>query len=429
MFVLAKTGDFLLNQFDGLRDQRSWENFYGHVTMNFRQANGFNWDTSEVGPANLNDLFWKTKVRVLSMHQVGLADVESQKRTASFSLAMMGIIPVNRIADNRVRDEANRIPAETNPSRCVFTVNGPPGSRTCRLLDNQARTLNVKICMLDANNQKNADPLTNKARITKCVKTFFQALSTKKANDASSAQERSWKDLVIHLCSNQDLKRCVCPTDFDQDFFRKLEDHVDTSLVAEPNIDDGTYIVTWAKNLHTSILQAMHTMTKSTFMSNALPINVNSNTASEFVKTVNGTCKAGRRQFFHLPTTNVPKPVAIHVLVHLFFLVGPAASTMEGNQKSNTGLINLLKVVKANGAGIMFPKLDDETFFQITDPSCRQSVSDADGPVSFVAHDSTSPEPSVSVPNFRDLFFVFTNPEIQLSGFVLCFYKSRNSTS
>jgi hypothetical protein len=351
LVVLGRIGDFLFRHFNGLKTLEDWEIFYSYITLNFQKANsgaGVVWETSEVAPANCDDLFWKTKVRLLSMHIVGFADLESQKRTATFSSAMMGIIPVDRLEDSHVRDNKGQI-GILNDCKTAFATEGTRDKAfDAVLFRNQAKTVPLTIGLLDGRSIS----LEGK------VQEFFMNYSAHKANSASAAQPRSWREMALHLCTSILVQGAVVPADYSKAFFSVMEEHVkprkDGSL-PDPNPDCGRYIYEWGFACEDAILDTIYSLVDDPYVQDVMPRD-----NSEAWKTLGGFKSSIKEAFKPMKTipfnhpSLIPKPEVIHLMSYLILLVGPAEAKIS-TPLINQGLRNLLEVIKSGGKGVLSP--------------------------------------------------------------------------
>lgn len=365
LIVLGEIGAFIIKHFNGLKKVSDWLDYYTLLTDTYfgQLDEEETWDTNEAPPSNINDLMWKTKVRALSMHPTALADVEAQKRTVSVTCALMGITPVTSIADSVVGDDKIKIPSKMNPCRLV---NESWRSLVTPLIHNQSTLVTVKIGILKTS-QEETDP----NRLNGRVRDFYKALSAKRADAASKAEERSWKDVLISVIHNRKVRKTLLPADFDDKFFQKKEaftgrEHVD--LVHAMQVNTGRYLHEWGKDCQHHILDAIHSERASAAVARVLPQQVDCGKIQSFTDAVNKSYQTKSYSIWYLPR-QIGTPKAIHTLIYLVFLIGP--SNCDGT-KRNGGLENLEAIIKASGRGI---KPLHEACFACQDQCYEQSVS------------------------------------------------------
>lgn len=372
LIVLAKIGEFIFVKFNGLKKLTDWGHFYGYLSLTFQKdlyASHHVWNPTEVQPANPNDLFWKTKVRLLSMHTVGFADIESQKRTASFSAAMMGIIPVNRIDSCNVHNTECLLPENLNDCQFPFNAKNVKVASSSLLVENQGKTMNLQVGLLKG----------SKHQFDNNVERFFQAFSGKKANAASTAQVRTWQDMALRLCDSVNVQQMVVPADYSKLYFDTYEDMTTVTakgFVKDPNYFIGIYLLQWAKDCQQSILESISTMHDSPYVRTAMPKEQQCGTDKEFMKIIVNAWGKKNRNFFTLPN-KLPKVPAVHAMTYLIFLVGPADANAD-TPSENSGLKNLKSIIKSKGGGgHMVDQEQSGPCWSIRDKQYTQSVSKA----------------------------------------------------
>jgi hypothetical protein len=373
LMTLGKIGDFILEHFDALKTLQNWKDFCARIAPahNEEDRDCAENCASEVVPANCNDLFWKTKVRLLARHSVGFGDLEGQKRTASFTCAMMGILPVDAIPESNVRDVSCRIGKKMNDCQLLF-LQGPNSAASqlgaeSRLMKNQAKRLPLKIGLLnDGPGSTHSD-----------VCHFYLAFSGMKANAASSCQDRSWKEMASFLCESEHVRDCVIPADFRQDFFERMEEKLSTTtMVPNANLTDGAHLKDWAKARDNGTVEEMFTKAQSPCVKLAMPKEASKRHEElhDFKRVLNdGWGKT--KTHFTLPS-KIPSPVPINAIGHLIFLVGPAAAR-ESSHHHNEGLENLKAVIKAKGKGVIDQSIASDCF-EGGEKNHVQSVSEED---------------------------------------------------
>jgi hypothetical protein len=401
LIMLGEIGVFLTKQFNSLRSIEDWEGFYEYLTENFNQERTLDestWNTDEVRPCNFDDLVWKTKVRFLSMHVVGLADLEGQKRTASFTCSLMGIIPVSSIRQSGTSGESGRIHLRLNKWRSVHPErNGNLGDL---LIANQSKTIQMKIGILN----------TNQEGLGGLVQRFYSEFSVKKADAAAKAQERSWKDITIGLCRDTIVRAQVLPADFSREYLGKVEDKSfgNPKEQKEFDNDSGTILQKWMTTCKRQVLHSIYMQVKSNAVSKVMPRNQPTETFLAFSQVCNRSGIKNTTSIWSFPKS-VPLPKPIHTLVYLLCLIGPAAAHSD---HTNPGLENFEAVILSKGSGIQVPIQD---CFTREDPEYSQTVS----PMKV----STCMSLMIFSP-YVSILFHFS----WISGFIDGFYKPRNST-
>jgi hypothetical protein len=356
--VLAEIASFLREHFGALATVRDWENFYEYVTITFNQLHelaGTDWNTWEVRPCNFNDLGWKSKVRVLSMHLSGMGDLESQKRTASTTCSMMGIKPPASIKESNIGlGEACKIPLATNPMRSAT-------KRTHYLVQNQACHVPVKIGLLNT-------PLLHYGGR---VQEFLRKFSMKKADAASKAQERSWKDITLSLCTANPLLKAIVPADVSKSWFDQKDEEMvgNKELTKRMDSAKGTYISVWAEECKEVIMQSMYLHHNTNAFEKVMPSGAPNDTYSQFKSNVEKSTANKPIATFSFPHKTIPAPKPVYTLSYLIFLIGPAAAWKSDD---NQGLDDLVAVIKGRGKG-MFQV--EEECYDFNNPLYTQMVS------------------------------------------------------
>lgn len=274
------------------------------------------------------------------MHRVGLGDLEGQKRTASFTCSLMGIIPVSSIHLSLGGGNGSlEIPSDWN---LMSTVE----METCDEADdplilNQAKTFQLKIGMLNSKT----------TGFNKKVRELYSLFSTKKADAAAKAQERTWKDIALALCRDVNVRGHAFPCDFSKEFYDKEEDRE----VGKPpkqrlvESESGNLLHKWLLSLRKSVLARLHKEVEGRTMFKVLPVDADTSTLEAFIRTVNKSIKKTTGSIYSFPR-KIPLPKAIHTMVYFISLTGPAASNASG---VNMGLDNLANVISSLGNGIL----------------------------------------------------------------------------
>jgi hypothetical protein len=354
----------ITTQFNDLKEIEDWEFLYAVLTSNLDEDKEW---TNDFVPCNLDDLFWKTKVRFLSMHNVGFADLEGQKRTCSFSCALMGIVPRQTIAEFKVREEDCRVTAKRNPARRTDIRSKP---RKLSVLHNQSRKFTLTVGMLSLGE--------GEVSLEGAVKTFYNEFSSKKANAASRAQENSWKEIALKMCSQEDLKDALIPYDFKKTYFEDQEDlpgaiaQTDaTEKAYKLSLDKGSYIKQWAKDCRSAIVQQIFRLRSVPALAQVLPAQKKNELLPEFTAALLEKLNKRTTAIWSLPH-KVPAPKAVNTLIYSIFLIGPASACIEDN---HTGLKRLVKVINSDGTGVQ-----DNTFWRDRPDDCYVFEPPTDGP-------------------------------------------------
>jgi hypothetical protein len=409
LMLLNTIGKHIERKFNGLAYHDDWELLYEVLTINYMkhlmETTGETWDTEEVPPCNFNDLVWKTKVRFLSMHPIGLADIEGQKRTTAFTCSMMGILPTTTISSCQVEDNAVKIPPEIND--CLDGDLERAVLRAHNLMHNQKQKFPFKIGSLYSK---------KRYKFNGPVKVFYSQYSAYKADAAAKVQTRSWKDIALFLCDSQETRSLVFPADFNRPWMTRLEMRARDNRKLKPRLalDNGQYIWCWAEECKQGLLELLHTQRHSQAVIQVMPKDKPCDSLEEFVAALDLTAK--KKGTIWGLARHIPVPRPIHLLVYLVFLLGPAQAESDSQ---NTGLDDLSAVVQSNGSGI---RTEPEPCFIISDPDYEQKVRD---PIDIIPtyhliyhliciSSDVSPPPAIA---FRVLSFQNPNPEFRVLSF------------
>jgi hypothetical protein len=367
LMLFGFLGDVLAKYFNSLAKISDWENLYTVLTANFQKD--VTWPTGNLmaEPKNTNDLLWKTKLRFQSLHRVRHAEVESQKRVSSYSCAMMGVRPVNKLSKCILWDETVRLPTE----KSICSRQGmeeKAKAEVSNLIRHQADMVTVHIVIDKVK--------TNYKRIPLSEAKFYQAFSKKKAIAATLAQKRSWKDCFLLMCRSKRLLSKLHPADFSHAFFdARTEDPEWQGEIAESG--GGICIESWAEDCKRSIYEVMFEERGTPAFQNVMKGSFGPGVPdfSNFYNRIlekNGTNSKFKSQ------TKIPKPQPVVTLACLFFLTAPAnATTDEQGTVLNDGLDDLLAVTASNGRGDFVPPCQNIgcCSFEEKDINCKQTAS------------------------------------------------------
>jgi hypothetical protein len=344
VLIFGQLGWYLSHRFNSLREVDDWQAL--HYLLTIATPEKWKWATEECMPSNVNDLMWKTKLKFLSSHWVGLADSESQKRTSAFTGALMGIRPHCSISASRVADESCKIAKEVNECRSPF----------CNTYDksylvlNQAKTVSLTIGLL-----RTEIPQT---KMDSLAIEFYKNLSERKANAASKAEDRSWKDVILSMIQSPIVKYAVFPADYSGDFFARQEELLDSSKDTKAyevnmNVDTGAFINVWAEECRHAILLDLYSHKDTVAVTTAMQKKKNVDNFVDFEAAVNEKLTTRTTSLWSFPKV-IPSPQAIHTVHFLIFILGPASAT---NYNVNAGFDMLQDVCLAAGKGREATKL------------------------------------------------------------------------
>lgn len=365
-------GRTLVQVFNSLACVKDWRKLYCVLTIILKKrlegkTPGWTWNPALAQPANVHDLIYKTKIRFLCMHRVRHIQLEGQKRQASFDCALMGIRPVKSVHECNVRDTNVRIPASMSHLGSCGTV-----WKTTKdnLMQNQCVNVPMTIGIASTS-------ITDETFAHSEV-AYYRALSREKAEAASMAEQRSWKDFVIGLSLSRDVRCAVHPADFDHAFHLRLEEfgsNVKANLNTKSAQNQaGKFINHWATKAVETIQRTLFTEKKSKSFHYEMPEATSMVTADAFIASMKESASKVSQSKWSFPPNRIPTPQALHAVVHLVFLTGPAESFKqeEPSEFRNIGLDNLCRLIKSKGAGELEVL---QTCFKITDVRYKQTVS------------------------------------------------------
>ena len=246
------------------------------------------------------------------------------------------------------------------------------------------------------------------------VQRFLTEFSSKKANAAALAQERSWKDFTLQLCEHGSVRHRSVPPDFDKVYLDVLDERDNTTedQILEAKVATGGYLRNWLHELDDAIQGGMYNQLDSTFVCHVLSAGVEYNSFPKFQTALKDSWGSQGKSVFTL-AKNIPGPVPIHVLAYIILMIAPASAARceDMETTSNAGLDQFKAVIKGNGTGINKAPSSEKVFFSMNNPDYIQSVSEADK------------KKVSSRPISPSCFYSFTNT--QISGIIFRKNKSR----
>lgn len=379
----AMIGSLLVERFNSLDTVEDWEKLHDVLTMTYHaklEVARVGWDVTYVIPANLHDLLWKTKIRFLTQHGVRNSQEEGQKRLVSMLSALMGIRPVKRLDDCKVRDTSVRIPSEMDElATCDDDHKTEGGGKSPILMLNQATPVPMTIGLLaESENSDNFDNFDEQSV------SFYKSLSRTKAEAASKAEERSWKDFALSLSESSKVLQSLLPADFNINSHRQKTPSEAVAGVAKQVQTEGRFINKWGTKAIETIQKQLFVNRNSKSFFLVVTGTAGYDDAEAFVaglksKAAEGTSTTSKWSF---PSPNpvgnkIPNPKAFHTLVYLLFLTGPAEAWKEDQLPTtgilNPGLENLCSVIRSQGTGTMTTV--DQDCYAISDERYKQTVS------------------------------------------------------
>ena len=370
LLTQGQIGKILTQKFNGLANVSDWIKLHRVLTSVLKKqilaaGPGGTWNPSNVQPANVHDLIFKTKIRFQCMHRLRHLQIEGQKRQTGIDCALMGIRPMKRLDDCKVRDITVRIPGEMNS----LGLCDPLEHKTSKsnLMSNQAQTVTMTLGMVNTG--------TSSSSFTPKMVSFYKQLSREKAEAASKAEDRSWKDFALGLCGSSIVRKALHPADFDHKFHQDMEDSASERVanVAKKSKDEpGKFINVWAENAVKVIQQELFVEKSSKSFFHEMPEAMDMDGPEELSANL-AAAQITTNSKWNFPK-KIPRPQALHALVHLVFLTAPAISfkTEQPDTTENPGLEKLSRVIQSKGKGELVVEQD---CFVVSDEQCKQTVS------------------------------------------------------
>jgi hypothetical protein len=340
--------DILRKDFGCLKTTLDWQMLHAVLTIEFEKVmamHGLEWNQAQAMPVNTNDLKWKTRLRFLSVQKLKNFFLDGQKRGVSHICAMMGIRPVKRLVDCKVRDDKVRIPAAMNPLRSC----DPELKKTTQscLMFNQGNFFTMTIGLLNSN-------LAPKLGFSNKDIAFYKRLSINKAEAASKAEDRSWKDFALGLCDAPDVRRVHVPADFDEAFFVVGEGQSARLKKALKDVTSGLFLAEWGRKCIATILRHLYNDHHSKAFMVVMPKAGGPMDSKAFVAEMMAKMDSSSGSQFSFDK-KIPSPQAVHALLYLVLLTAPATAWRRGEDNGetvyNSGLDTLTEVIRSEGQG------------------------------------------------------------------------------